>query len=315
MRAAVLLVCAAACGNTVPKGGVVAPAGGDTATADTADTALAGPPEPPEVFPADLDVVLRVDLAHVRESLGSEDADKLLGRALKESGTEPEPLLAAALADAEVVWVGVRVTDLDVGDRVIAVRTRKAFPTPTRGDWMRGDAGREGVALWNARAEPTRSGTARLYLLGKNDGVFVSPVEELAVERVLRRGPDPGRAEVEERGLLSLVYRAHRLPRDLEQRFPSLGQLVAGLDRVQAVVEVREDRIELEARLVCRSVGAATRVERFLAAIRTGAADRKELEPLLADLKLEREGPAVELKWSVAHDVLVPFLRENTEQK
>jgi hypothetical protein len=305
MRRALAIVLACGCGSTVPQGGVVVPAGGDGGAAATTD---AGPPEPTELFPADLDLVVRVDLAHVRETLGPDEAEKLLERAVSESGAEPEPLVGSALADAEVVWVGMRVSDFDLGDRVVAVRTQKKLPEPAKGDWMLGDSGREGVLRYDARAEPTRGGTARVYVLGAREAVFVSPVEELAVERVLRRGPDAGRIEVQERGLLSLVYRARRLPPALERRYPSLGQLVAGLDRVQALIEVEQDKLQLEARLLCRSAGDAVRIERFLGAIHAGASEKKELEALLAGLELLRSDRAVTLAWGLPAEALGPLL-------
>src|SRR5262245_35428931 len=55
--------------------------------------------EPTDLFPADLDLVVRIDLARMRAGLGPSVARELAARALAESGGEEE--VRSALACAE----------------------------------------------------------------------------------------------------------------------------------------------------------------------------------------------------------------------
>src|SRR5262245_33333909 len=59
--------------------------------------------DPSEVFPADLDLVIRVDVGRMRAALGPTGAEALSKRALSSSG---ERELVEALGCAEVVWIG-----------------------------------------------------------------------------------------------------------------------------------------------------------------------------------------------------------------
>ncbi|MBM4360992.1 MAG: hypothetical protein FJ096_23075, partial [Deltaproteobacteria bacterium] len=65
-----------ACGPVVPRGGVSLPA---TATPSTRL------PEPRELVPSDLDLVIRLDLGALRASLGDRPTDELLRSALEAS--------------------------------------------------------------------------------------------------------------------------------------------------------------------------------------------------------------------------------------
>jgi hypothetical protein len=105
------------CGKTVPQGGVPTPA--EPTAAPTPTRAIASGTD---LIPADLDLVMRIDLAQIRDNLGAQSSADLSARAFGNAG--PEGILREALAQAHLVWLAVRVADLQSGDRVIVLPSR-----------------------------------------------------------------------------------------------------------------------------------------------------------------------------------------------
>jgi hypothetical protein len=313
---ALLLLSLVACGPEVPKGGVV----------KTADDAKTDAPKArrvesaPDLMPADLDLVLRVDLSKVRDSLGAEASEHLIGRAVDVAGAEG--LIRSALARAEIVWVGLRMADVEAGDRVMAIRTMKtrsvgdSKPTPAVEPdsiaWKREDTEREDLARFVARGTTPRGGTERIFTFGEREAVFVSPVESQSVERLLREGADSERGQPVATGLLSLDYRTGKLSHEHENAYPSLAALVAGVIRMRATIDVVADRLELDGRIQCRSIATATKVELFLDTIRTATARRPRYAELLADLKLKRSESVVSIQWPMPRAVVAALLVDAT---
>ncbi len=86
MRWPALLVVAAACascGKTVPYGGVEKPS---VAPAQTVTTVTG----PTDLMPADLDLVIRLDLAKIRSDLGKEASFELVNEAMQSSAVRGE---------------------------------------------------------------------------------------------------------------------------------------------------------------------------------------------------------------------------------
>jgi len=293
---------AAGCGPVVPSGGV--PQGQPSASA--APTAAKRTVEATDLIPQDLDLVIRVDLAQVRESLGPEPSKELMGRAIEEAGTEG--IVHQALAEADAVWLGLRLSDFETGDRVMVVRAHDEPITPDPIAWTQRQGIVDGVTIYDPKTPAERSGTGRILRLGKRDTVFVSPVEIMAVERVLQRGPDPDRGQPEARGLMSLDYRGRRLSPGLENRFPSLAALVAGVERVNAAIEVTGHRLDLEGRIRCKTPKAAGKVVRFLETIRDVGARRERYQELLAALAIERTAATVQLRWRLPRATVIALL-------
>src|SRR5690606_33946659 len=94
-----------ACGGGGPQR-----AGGRAPDAEGAAAARLTPRvEPADLLPADLDLVVRVDVGRMRSGLGRAAADELAQRALDELHDET---LKSALLRADVVWLGLRLADL-----------------------------------------------------------------------------------------------------------------------------------------------------------------------------------------------------------
>lgn len=281
----VLAVAAAGCGAEVPHGGAVAPG----------TTRPRGKLHATDLIPGDLDLVVRVDLGLVRRSLGPTAAEDLQDRALERGGDD---VVRAALAVAEVTWVGLRLSDLEAGDRVLVVES-KAVPAPDPTTWQKGEAPLpEGVTAFRANGEPPRASTA-IILRFADAAVFATPVQAPSVERVLRAGPDHDRGQPEARGMLSLDWRARRLSEAFHARFPSLASLVDGIDRVRAHVALTGATLELEGRVLCKSDQQAARVERVLEAIRATGQEVERYAELLGALRLERVASALHVRWPV----------------
>ncbi|MBW2458696.1 MAG: hypothetical protein JRI68_29630 [Deltaproteobacteria bacterium] len=295
------------CGSVVPAGGV--PKGEGSGAA-----ASAGPRrtfEATDLIPQDLDLVIRVDLAKVRDALGPEPSKELMGRAIEEAGTEG--IVHQALAEADAVWLGLRLADFETGDRVMVVRAHDEPVKPDSIAWTHRSSVVEGVQIYEPKVAPARSGTGRIIRVGKREAVFVSPVEVASVDRVLRRGPDPERGQPEARGLMSLDYRGRRLSPGLENRFPSLASLVAGVERVSASIEVTGHRLELEGRIRCKTPKAAIKVIQFLETIRTVGGRNERHRELLEALRLERSAATVQVRWRLPREAVILLLTPTGE--
>ncbi|MEM6786859.1 MAG: hypothetical protein AAF928_07190 [Myxococcota bacterium] len=276
-----------------------------------------------DLIPADIDLVLRLDLQRARQSLGEEMSADLIARAA--DAHEDDAVLAPALARAEVAWLATRLDDLEAGDRILALRLARrprsrepeapsssprgaAPPLPfgLRIDdaaWRRLRS-HHGVRRYQRRRlRRERAETERIYVLGPRTTFFVSPVEVPAVERVIADGPDETRIQPEARGIFSGVYRAGRWSPERVRAYPALAKLWRGLVRIEVVVSDRGDALELEGRLRCRTREEASRWLQFLTAIRDGSA-QTAYGPLVAKLELSRASSTVALRWPWSRAVL-----------
>jgi len=220
--------------------------------------------EPSDLMPADLDVVVRLDLERMKQGLGAEPQAQVASR------VATDPLVSKALVDARRVTLGLRASDLAHGDHVVVVETDVAkleIPddfesVPSRNDTVKILVRSVGVA---------RTETQAIVILDDRAIAFVSPVETDSVLRVLREGADEERGDPAREGLVSLDVRTHRLDPALERKFPSISRLVRDLRRIRGVAEVREDGLGFDVEIVAKSAEAADRAARFLEALRAGA--------------------------------------------
>lgn len=251
--------------------------------------------EPADLLPADLDLVVRVDVARMRDGLGEAASDELARRALDEV---PDEALESALQRADVVWLGLRLADLEEGDRVVVLEGRMAGLTPDPGRWEPARAAQDGVAVFDRRggAAGSRADTARIIALGDRAVALVSAVEVSSVARVLRDGPDAHRGDPAAEGLVSLDLRARRLPPYLARRFPSIGALVAGVAHVRAVASLHDEGVRLDVELVGVDAAGAGRARRFLEVLRDNVEDVRYAD-LMKELSIEQVESTVRVRW------------------
>ena len=293
---------------------------------------------PTDLIPSDLEIVLRIDLSKVRDSLGPDSSEELIKQAALENGGVDDSLLALALSEAEVVWLGLRASDIEAGDRVTVVRTIERrnddgspAPDPIVPDpiaWDKSNTAVSGVTRFRLkRAEQRagkesdrqqrgvpRGGTAAIFAMEPRTKVFVSPIEVASVERVLRKGPDAKRGQPEARGLMSLDYRAQKPSVALTERFASLAGLIVGIVRISAIVEVTGKTLQLEGRIRCRGARAAEKILRFIETIKAATASRPRYAGLLDELEIVREGGVVQLRWSLPRQAVRALLIGDTAE-
>lgn len=318
-----LVALVAGCGKTVPHGGVVREPSAATEGAEgrSPEGRITTVTTATELMPADLDLVVRVDLAKVRSDLGKQASIELMDEALDKSGVHGAA--REMLAEADVVWVGLRVSDFEYGDHVMVVTRSKrakatpeaeqtpatAISTPDPTDWDESATGVAAIRRFVAKAPPRRTGTARIYTFGETAAVFVSPVEEHSVERLLKKGPDPERGDPRARGLVSLDLHAPQLAPTLTAKLPALATLIASIIRMRATVDLLGDQLELEGTIRCRDATAASKIETYLA---TFASPNTRFAELLAALEIARTGASVSVRWRLPQAVIAELLRSDS---
>jgi hypothetical protein len=257
---AALAIYSGGCGKEVPHGGVLSPS--DLARAPRIVRRLRAA----EVLPKDLDLVVRVDVARMRSHLGPLAAADLPARAVDREG---EDLLLGAITKGDVVWVGLRMSDLASGDRVVVVEGPFAGFEPDAALWKRAAQSPNGTRIFDRISERSRTSTARIIGLYDRALAFVTPVEVDSVARILQSGPDNDRSEPSAEGLVSLDLRRCHLPAELEHRFTALAALVGDLERVQATANLDDSGLIVDAELYAVSPEAGARVHTFLDALRS----------------------------------------------
>ena len=292
--ASVLLACAA-CGAEVPKGGV---AMGSPRPGFAIDRRI----EPQELFPADLDLVVRVDLARMRGQLGKEATAQLLERA----AADDDPWIAKAIASADVIWVGVRLADIEKGDRILVAEVKQGGG-PDLEEWTPAESTNKQVGIFDRKRPAPRDGTARVVVLGDSAVAFVSPAEVSSVSRVLREGPDEDRGDPKAEGVISADMRARGLPPRLRAAYPSIGKIVAGIQRVRATATLVDEGGRLEAEIIATSADAAQRAHAFLRALRDNVEDPR-YAPALRTADIEAVGSTVRVRWTIPARLLLALV-------
>lgn len=258
--------------------------------------------DPAELFPADLDLVLRVDLGRMRAQLGPL-AEVLSARVEEESGSE-EALVSQAIARAKVVWIGLRAADADAGDRVLVIEgdVEDVRPDPKLFRLVDPPIA-DDVRTWERSGPLARATTARIHAFDGRLIMFVTPVEVDSVDRVLKKGPDERRRDPAAEGLVSADLRARRLPPSLERRFPSIASIIGGLERARASAVMVGDALRVDAEITAGTGQAAGKAENLLRALREGGQGSR-YAAAFEDMRIERVDRSVRVRWDFSSEVL-----------
>jgi len=217
------------------------------------------PPLPPapvitsaaELIPADLDVVVRLDMARVKGALGDLALTAIANQALARdsAGRDPDELLITSLLAANVVYLAYRPSPSWTPlDRVLALQGRfEQLVRPPSGFSGATDLGRD-VRYWDAKAPASRGGVARVYTFGERLRVFVSEAELDAVERTLDGLGSSRRLQPPEEGTLSLAARPRLLGRLAGNG--TLRELLEDAKSLSAVAELESDGVLLKMELL-----------------------------------------------------------------
>jgi hypothetical protein len=253
---------------------------------------------------------VRVDLGRMREGLGPLVADQLAARALEQRG---DPMLRGLLACADVLWVGLRIAEIQGGDHVAIVEGKDCEVRADESLWKKVRSANGDLTVFDRIAPSERSETARVILAGERDVVLVSPTELASLDRVLKNGPDANRREPKAEGLLSLDLRTPRLPLDLEKKYPSIGAIMASIDRVRASTQLADGGLELEGEILLKTDKDAARALKFLRAL-VDNVESDAARLILASAKLEQIDHTLRIRWTVPAKVVLGLL-ENTAGK
>ncbi len=240
------------------------------------------PPEAPRLtralsaMPADLDVVLRVDLQRIRGTLGAPAMAALNEQALRSlhgSDRATDQLLLEALAETDTLYVGLRPTaSLASGDSVFVMTghfpgfnperaasvPRFTRPLDLGGDLRRYDRASPGV----------RAATARFYVRGEQVVVALSEAEIDSVERTLEQGRGMPALEPLEKGALSAVARPRVLPSALFAGSRTLRDLAEGARRLELNADLTSAGVDASLALKFDDAASAEQVGHALGELR-----------------------------------------------
>jgi len=253
---------------------------------------------PNEVFPADLDLVVRIDLERVKSALGQSFEQELGSR------FSADPMLSRAVQKGRAVTVGIRVADLDRGDHVIVVEgDSKNFDPSAEGLKERASTN-DKVRIFSRDQTAARDSTHTVVVLDDRAVAFVSPVESDAVMRVLREGPDDLRGQPLAEGIVSADVRPRRLSPALERKFPSISRLIAQIARIKALLSVGDNGLRLEGEIIAKGEPGAEQILKFLTTLQEGASSEGPSSVLKA-ATFERFGVVVHIRADVPVEVLL----------
>jgi hypothetical protein len=247
---------------------------------------------PSELFPDDLDLVVRIDAARIRQNPML--AGVVRDLAAKSSTAGIIASAKNAFGDAAAVWVGTRwMSDGFHGDGIVAVES------PPSGD------ARPTETIARPRIEvlerPASSrGEPALEVIVQRGGVVLATAAEAdAVLRVLRAGPDAGRLDPPARGLLSFAGRIRGGVALHVTLAAPLRELTDGLIGYAGSLEER-DGIEVDASLTYATAAraaaaaeAATRAKKRLGAL------GEKAKTVADSVKLTEVGSSLQVRASV----------------
>jgi hypothetical protein len=193
-------------------------------------------------MPADLDVVLRVDLKRIRDTLGGPAMTALSEQALHGlhgADHATDELLLKTLAQTDTLYVGMRPSTAALGaaDSVFVMVGQFPDFAPDRGQSSPRfhpalDLGAD-LRRYDRPAPSARSAPARFYARGSDLIVVLSEAEIDSVERTLEQGRGRPPLEPTEKGALSAVLRPRVLPRVLFGGSRTLRELAREASRME----------------------------------------------------------------------------------
>jgi hypothetical protein len=221
-------------------------------------------------MPADLDLVVRIDLRRLRGVLGGglgSILEEMIARAPGEDrDAATGRLVLELLSRSDTVWLGARPgLSPALTDNVLVLRGALAGVVPERigGEppWSPPERFGGGVLRYLRSAQPRgRAVPAVLYLREPDLAVIGSTAEldALALGIEERRGAEPLRAK--EAGIVALSARVPVLSQRLRQKAPTAARLFEGATRLSATVDRKAANLEFELELEYATAARAAEV-------------------------------------------------------
>jgi len=266
-----------------------------------------------DAMPADLDLVVRLDLRKIRETLGGPAMTALSQQAVKamrgaDRGTDA--LMLRAFEQTDTLWLGMRPTStLEVADSVFVMAghfpdfdPHRAESTPRFGPAV--DLGGD-LRRYDRVQPPLRSAPARIYVHGQDLLVSLSAAEIDSVERSLeeQRGMPP--LEPAEKGVLSAVARPQVLPLAILAGTGNLRRLVQSANRLELNADVTGSGVDATLALRFEDALMAEQVAKALGEMRAAlGADSGRLAKFASRTKVASAGQYVSLQLTLGRDEL-----------
>lgn len=204
-----------------------------------------------DALPADLDLVVRLDLRRVQSALGPELVRELRRAAELSSGKDgTEALVARMLEQADVLLLGVRPRLAASLDHVLVLEGRfsgfdpSSLPAEPR--WRQPEDLGGDVRRWDRRALPGRGAPARIYAWSDRVIVLASAVEIDSTERAVELGEREGAVVPPSKGVLSFAARTVPLVVALEERSPELARILSSAQRLEGSAEIDATGIHVD---------------------------------------------------------------------
>lgn len=244
-------------------------------------------PDPAMLLPRDADVVVRVDLARVRQELGAELTRSVSLTWLSEQAEQGAgALLGAALDRATLAWLAL---DLDGGGaprRALLLRGHFATLDPEAAGF-RASAPTRGLRSFELASGPHGGGAlVRLHRVGDESAVFTDR-EGLREPKLTREAP----LWPPDRGVISVAWSPRIVMGELE-RFPRIASYLGSAEAALAYADPSSTGLELQVELTYAEVEAAEAARQvvggLLAALATNECAPGELARASSSARLDR---------------------------
>lgn len=283
------------------------------------------PPPPPapllardvDAIGAELDLVVRVDLARIRASLGPEALAGIAERTLQSRSDDPatRQLLVDALERTDVAHIALRPgKSPELTDNVLVLRGRfdklevdryRSLP-----GWLPPEDLGADVRVYDRRRQPGRSEPARVYAFSNDRLVFVSAAAIDSAERAIERGVHDERLEPPAKGAISLAARPRALAASLSEGSRAAARFLAKSELLQGYADLTPAGLELEVELRMQDEASARRTADALGLIAEDALANGIVPKAVAEsLDIRAVGEVAVLRVAVPLDLLGALLQ------
>ena len=260
-----------------------------------------------QILPSDLDVVLWLDVARLKQ-LWLREPERQLLAVLHEYGLVPSTddyndgvFWSDALLLADRMWIACRPKASGCHDPVVLLRgdyrriqprhalSRTNPPLDLGGGWLR----------YDRTLRATRSTLSRLYYAPPDRLLAVSESEIDAVERTLERSRGGQNQIPKEAGLVSLLMRPSGIAKVLEPRSPAAARFLREATRIEIEVLPEEGHLALVADLTFETTERAERASTIFRLLQAAFAESKNAT-LPPDSPVEVQGTRLVLHINLA---------------
>ena len=266
---------------------------------------------PLDAMPADLDLVVRLDLRRIRETLGELAMTAISEQAvhgLRGADKGTDLLLLEALAGTDTLWLGIRPTrGLETADSVFVMSghfanfdPHRAPSTPPFGLPL--DLGGN-LRRYDRAHPPARSAPARIYTHGDDLIVSLSEAEIDSVERSFEEQRGAPALEPAEKGVLSAVARPRVLPPEAFAGSDTLRRLAQHAQRLELNADLTNAGVDATLALKFEDAPTAEHVGQALTAVRDSLQSAPgRLAKFAARVKVTNAGQYVSVQLALGRD-------------